>query len=185
MVNSETFKKIFRDMDEKNKDITSDSNKKNDLHNIIDLDAVLNHMSNTASASFANERTELSGCQSMNSEKSLKTHDNTDKLVADGLNSLDYQTHNSTKNRLSSFKKSASNFMQGSGNKQKIGTTGTGSGSLNINIDTMCALTGLTNTDLIDLIENDFHAEKKIADRIIAKSNLAFSKANQRDQYSQ
>ena len=40
----------------------------------------------------------------------------------------------------------------------------------------MCALTGLTNTDLIDLIENDFQAEKKIADRIIAKSNLAISK---------
>lgn len=38
----------------------------------------------------------------------------------------------------------------------------------------MCALTGLTNTDLIDLIENDFQAEKKIADRIIAKSNLAY-----------
>ena len=62
MVNSETFKKIFRDMDEKSKDITSDSNKKFDLHNIIDLDAVFNQLSNTASASFANERTELSGC---------------------------------------------------------------------------------------------------------------------------
>ena len=52
----------------------------------------------------------------------------------------------------------------------------------------MCALTGLTNTDLIDLIENDFQAEKKIADRIIAKSNLALSKASgtvQRDQQSQ
>ena len=32
MVNSETFKKIFRDMDEKSKDLTSDSNKKYDLH---------------------------------------------------------------------------------------------------------------------------------------------------------
>ena len=51
----------------------------------------------------------------------------------------------------------------------------------------MCALTGLTNTDLIDLIENDFQAEKKIADRIIAQSNLALSKASgtvQRDQQS-
>lgn len=114
MVNSETFKKIFRDMDEKSRENTLDSRKLNDLNGIIDLDAVLNQLSNTNSASFANERTDLSGCPSMNSEKSLKTHDNTDNKIGDGLNSLDYATQNNqntTKSRLTSFKKSASNFM--------------------------------------------------------------------------
>lgn len=110
MVNSETFKKIFRDMDEKSKDMTQESRKKYDLHNVIDLDAVLNQLSNTGSAFFANERTEFSGCQSMNSEKSLKTHDNVDQL-GDGVNSLDY-AQTSTNHRLMPFKKSASNFMQ-------------------------------------------------------------------------
>ena len=34
----------------------------------------------------------------------------------------------------------------------------------------MCALTGLTNAQLKTLIETDIQAEKKLADRIIAKS---------------
>lgn len=36
----------------------------------------------------------------------------------------------------------------------------------------MCALTGLTNSQLKVLLETDYHAEKKIADRIIAKTQL-------------
>ena len=48
--------------------------------------------------------------------------------------------------------------------------------SLNISLDTICALTGLTNSQLKILLETDYQAEKKIADRIIAKTQLAGGK---------
>lgn len=101
----------------------------------------------------------------MNSEKSLRTQDNAD-LPAEAVNSLDY-THASTNSRGVPFKKSASNFIQG--NRAKHSQIPS---SLNINLDTMCALTGLTNSQLKVLLETDYHAEKKIADRIIAKTQL-------------
>jgi len=41
-------------------------------------------------------------------------------------------------------------------NNQQTSTTPGTSNNLTINIDTICALTGLTNGDLINLIENDF-----------------------------
>ena len=68
MVNSETFKKIFKEI-ENSRELSSDSLKN------IDYDALLNQLTNSASASAINERTELSGCPSMTSDKSLKSHE--------------------------------------------------------------------------------------------------------------
>lgn len=99
----------------------------------------------------------------MNSEKSLRTQDQAE-LPTEGVNSLDY-THASTNSRGGPFKKSASNFIQE--NRMKHSQMPS---SLNISLDTMCALTGLTNSQLKILLETDYQAEKKIADRIIAKT---------------
>jgi len=41
MINSETFKKIFREI-ESSKEYTQDSQKKHEFHNLIDFDAILN-----------------------------------------------------------------------------------------------------------------------------------------------
>ena len=41
MINSETFKKIFREI-ESSKEYTQDSQKNHEFHNLIDFDAILN-----------------------------------------------------------------------------------------------------------------------------------------------
>jgi hypothetical protein len=104
----------------------------------------------------------------MNSEKSKRTYENGGDQAPEAANSLDYREGQS-KSRGVPFKKSASNFIKSNKVNQNHKQ---GSGTLNINLDIMCALTGLTNTQLKNLIDTDFQAEKKIADRIIAKSQV-------------
>lgn len=42
MVNSETFKKIFKDLEEKSKEMNLDGRKMQDVQGLVDLDAVCN-----------------------------------------------------------------------------------------------------------------------------------------------
>ena len=59
MVNSDAFKKIFKDLEEKSKD--SKANGKIEMRDFIDLETALNQVSNTASVTLVNEQADFNG----------------------------------------------------------------------------------------------------------------------------
>lgn len=133
MVNSDKFQKIFKDIDEKQNRQIIGINKYQDLQDFIGFDVAVNK-------SQANDRVDQSGTRSIHSEKSIKTQKNIDSTTG-AHPSLDY-VHQPFRGAMSPQKKSVSNLLRDNMTRTPLKKKQT----ININLDTMCVLTGMTNS---------------------------------------